>query len=57
MKTKDSNAQIEVWEWKEKAYNAIKDIPDGFQVKAIKEQTKKTIDWLNEMKLKQSKAA
>jgi hypothetical protein len=33
--TKDSQAQLEVWEWKEKCYEEIKDIPTGGKIALI----------------------
>lgn len=40
MKTKISKAQLEVWEWKEKAYAKIKDLPKGEVLKYIIDDTK-----------------
>ena len=34
-----SKAQIEVWEWKEKAYEAMKHLSSAEQMKFIREQT------------------
>ena len=52
METKTSKAQLEVWEWKEKAYNLIKDLPKDKQIPFIIESTKKTVEWLKERKRK-----
>jgi hypothetical protein len=35
MKTKDSNAQIEVWDWKRKAYEEVKHLSLHEQIKFI----------------------
>ena len=43
MKTKTSKAQLEVWEWKEKAYQQIKDIPLHKAIELIIQQTEKVI--------------
>ena len=40
MATKDSNAQIEVWGWKEKAYNQTKGLSLKDAIKEIIAQTK-----------------
>ena len=47
MESKDSKAQLEVWDWKEKSYNQIKDMPLDKAVEFIMEQTKQTADELN----------
>ncbi len=44
METKISKAQLEVWEWKEKAYQEIKDLPKAEQLKYILSQTKETVE-------------
>ena len=54
MESKDSKAQLEVWEWKEKAYNQIKGMPLEKAVEFIMEQTKKTAEELKR-KLKEGK--
>lgn len=38
-----SEAQKEVWEWKEKLYEQIKDLPKSEQLKFIMEQTEETV--------------
>lgn len=50
METKTSKAQLEVWEWKEKACNLIKDLPKEKQIPFIIESTKETVEWLKERK-------
>lgn len=50
METKISKAQLEVWEWKEKAYQEIKDLPKTEQLKYILSQTKETVEMLKEKK-------
>jgi len=40
METKDSKAQLEVWEWKEKAWQQIKDMPLDKGIEFILAQTK-----------------
>jgi hypothetical protein len=40
METKTSKAQLEVWEWKEKAWQQIKDMPLQKGIEFILEQTK-----------------
>ena len=35
MKTKDSKAQLEVWEWKQKAYEEVKNLSLHEQIKFI----------------------
>lgn len=44
MKTTDSKAQIEVWEWKEIAYEAIKDIPKDKRIEFIMKSVQNTVD-------------
>lgn len=39
-----SRAQKEVWEWKEKLYAQIKDLPKGEQLKYIVSQAKETVE-------------
>ena len=43
METKESKAQLEVWEWKEKLYQQVKDLPRGEMLKFILAQTKDTV--------------
>jgi hypothetical protein len=35
MKTKDSKAQLEVWDWKKKAYEEVQHLPLDEQIKFI----------------------
>ena len=42
MATKDSKAQLEVWEWKEKAYQEVKDMPLDQAIDYIVKQAKET---------------
>ena len=43
-KSKDSKAQVEVWEWKEKAYEAIKDLPPSEWIPAIRRHSQPLAD-------------
>jgi hypothetical protein len=47
METKISEAQISVWEWKDKAYEEIKHLSIQEQLQIIHEQTKQTIELIN----------
>lgn len=40
MATDVSKAQLDVWEWKEKAYEQIKNLPPGERTRFIHEQTR-----------------
>ena len=51
MEAKISKAQLEVWEWKEKAYEDVKHLPIAEQLKLIHERTKQSIANINEQKL------
>lgn len=57
METKTSKAQLEVWEWKEKAYEEMKHLSTREQMNFIHEQTKEVVRKLKERKqlLKQHK--
>lgn len=44
MEAKASKAQLEVWEWKEKAWQQIKDMPLQKGIEFILEQTKPLVD-------------
>ncbi len=44
MEGKISKAQKDVWEWKEKLYEQIKDLPKGEQLKYIISQAKETVE-------------
>ena len=50
MKTKISRAQEEVWEWKEKAFKNLEEIPEKQRVKYIYSKTKATIDKIRKNK-------
>jgi hypothetical protein len=50
MTAKISKAQLEVWEWKEKAYSLIKDLPKEEQIKFILQQTKDIVERLKARK-------
>ena len=50
MEIKISKAQLEVWEWKEKAYEEIKHLPLVEQMRIIHEQSKQTIALINKKK-------
>ena len=41
---KVSKAQLEVWEWKEKAYEEMKDMTSQERLKYLHEQTKDLVD-------------
>ncbi len=53
METKISKSQLEVWEWKEKAYNKVKDLPIAEQLKAIDKMARKEF---NRIKFKKDTA-
>ena len=55
MKTKVSKAQLEVWEWKEKAYNQIKDMSLEKGIDFIMKQTKQLADELKKKRKEKSK--
>ena len=42
MESKVSNAQLEVWEWKEKVYQLIKNMPTDKGVEFILDQVRET---------------
>lgn len=48
MKTKISKAQREVWEWKAKAYEAVKHLPLDEQIAEIHRQTAETMEELRQ---------
>ncbi|MGI8581730.1 MAG: hypothetical protein ACR2KX_06035 [Chitinophagaceae bacterium] len=50
METKTSKAQLEVWEWKEKAYEEMKHLSTREQMNFIHEQTKEVVRKLKERK-------
>ena len=52
METKVSKAQLEVWEWKEKAYEEMKHLSTREQIRLIHEQTKELAERLRTKKKK-----
>jgi hypothetical protein len=50
MKAKISKAQQEVWEWKEKAFRNLEEIPEEERVKYVLSKTKKTIEKIKKRK-------
>jgi len=44
MEHKVSKAQLEVWEWKEKAYEEIKDLPLGERINYIQKKGQALMD-------------
>ena len=50
MKAKISKAQLEVWEWKEKALQNLEEIPEEERVSFVFLKTKKTIERIKRMK-------
>jgi|OpeIllAssembly_1097287.scaffolds.fasta_scaffold933118_2 hypothetical protein len=44
METKISDAQIEVWEAKEKLYEALKNIPEGKKLEFLNQMAKDVIE-------------
>ncbi len=50
MEIKISKSQLEVWEWKEKAYEEIKHLSISEQMRFIHEQSKQTIALINKKK-------
>ncbi len=50
MKSKISKAQLEVWEWKEKAFRELEKIPENERVNYIIKKTSKTIGKLKKKK-------
>jgi hypothetical protein len=44
MKTKISDAQIEVWEAKEKLYEALKNIPEGKKLEFLNQMAQNVIE-------------
>ena len=55
MKAKVSKAQLEVWEWKERAYNQIKDMSLEKGIDFIMQQTKQLADELKKRRKAKSK--
>lgn len=53
METKDvSKAQLEVWEWKEKAARQVSDLPPGERIRAIVQRTKPLVSALKKRKIR-----
>lgn len=52
MESKISKAQLEVWEWKERAWQEIKDLPKEEQLPFVLSQTKDTVAMIREAKAK-----
>jgi hypothetical protein len=50
MESKTSKAQLDVWEWKEKACEEIKHLSTSEQIKFIHEQTKELVERLKKKK-------
>ena len=50
MRTKISKAQEEVWEWKEKAFKRLEEIPQRQRVKYISDSTRETIEKIKKNK-------
>lgn len=49
MENKTSKSQLEVWEWKEKAYDQIKDLPLAEQIDFIQKQTKELVEMIKKI--------
>jgi len=56
MKAKVSKAQLEVWDWKEKAYNQIKDMSLEKGIEFIMQQTKQLADDLRKKRKGKTKS-
>ncbi len=56
MKTKVSKAQKEVWEWKQKAYEELKEIPEDKRVDYIREKVREVINRIKKNRQKRSAA-
>ncbi len=56
MKAKVSKAQLEVWEWKEKAYNQIKDMSLEKGIDFIMQQTKQIADEIRRKRKEKTKS-
>ncbi|MFB6307603.1 MAG: hypothetical protein ABEH43_11585 [Flavobacteriales bacterium] len=50
MKAETSKSQLEVWEWKERLYAELKDIPKSKRLKFIREKVKTTVDRIKKNK-------
>jgi hypothetical protein len=54
MKTKDSKAQLEVWDWKQKAYEEVKHLSLHEQIKFIVTAAQPLTDAIRDKVLKHS---
>ncbi len=54
MKAKVSDAQIEVWEWKDALFEEIKDIPKLERLNYIKNKVSKTLAKIKSRKIQSS---
>ena len=52
METKISQAQIEVWEWKERLHEELKHLPRNKRLQYINEKPKETVEMLKKEKQK-----
>jgi hypothetical protein len=52
MKSKDSKAQREVWEWKELLYEEIKNVPPNMKLKYIHQKVKKILEGIKKNRKK-----
>lgn len=52
MKAEISKSQMEVWEWKERLYTELKDIPKSERLKFIREKVKAIVDRIKKNKKK-----
>ncbi|HLG34278.1 MAG TPA: hypothetical protein VI757_05305 [Bacteroidia bacterium] len=50
METKVSKAQLEVWEWKEKLYEELKNIPESKRIGYLIDKVKNTVEKLRKKK-------
>ena len=50
MKTEISKAQLEVWEWKDKAYEEMKHLSTREQMEYIHQQTKELVERIRKSK-------
>jgi hypothetical protein len=50
MKTNISKAQIEVWEWKEKAFRELEKVPVDERIEYISKKTQNTIERIKKRK-------
>jgi hypothetical protein len=57
MKAKISKAQVEVWEWKEKAADGIANIPENKIATTIKNRTKEAREFIKKRRQQKNKSA